>query len=776
MTSSTLSSLLSSPSTLTGGSSSSSSSGVNIISVPYRSKQQRRTLFVSLLSAVTLTLAFIGNPSFHDSVGTAMALPVASMRRQEVLMAPPSYMIRYDQSTTQQELVQESLPDSQDHYSSHLHSSKHDDHQHKKKHQQQQQQQHGDNKHNKVFVSSSTKVKQDIYQDRYLDLASRVSGKNRKQVKMIVDRENIENDSKEKWLKVYEEQDAREKRRIAAQEMKDEYFGMFAHYLGRQQRPRQQQQQQQRQRQGRDNNGHNSQMGFGHGLARGTIRFEQVQNVKDVEKEEVGDDKEEKKKKEGGDNVEGAEDDVEEKHTTVVNYAWVPDNEQGLDQDRDQDSTDDKKAHKIMGPVGYKKVAKSTPTIFYVPHQDDDALAMALSIREHIESGRRVIVHLYSDGINPLLRDIVAGDVPCTLHHMPIHRQNLTLQDVVTGRTHEFRNSLRALGVKDEDVFETGWSDVEPYLNYDAFKEKLRDLIVGYEDKYPGASHKCISGEYDTDATGRNPTHRACWDVATTLVDDNPGGWPSSNQLWDFRFYRTYTFYNPKHSRTAQYIRSLPQYLHYKQRALDQYKRWDPESGELAWGYHSVKPLIDASYHDPLLYIDMLDNDPIKPQNWRRKVHRDHHRDESQRPEMEKLDILKGSGGTNSITKSSSLSGHDHGDSLGQSLIETLVSESSSSVNNNVGGDGNGNARVGFSKGNKGWSERELQAQKEFLRSFQEAVKRPEGRGYSNKQDGNNNPTDLKSAASAGTTATTAAASRTAPHENTREPGLLLNL
>ncbi|KAG0343488.1 hypothetical protein BG004_005282 [Podila humilis] len=257
---------------------------------------------------------------------------------------------------------------------------------------------------------------------------------------------------------------------------------------------------------------------------------------------------------------------------------------------------------------------KEAPAIFYVPHQDDDALAMALAIREHIEAGRKVIVHLYSDGINAQLREIVAGVVtPCPLEHEPHQFSNLTLKDVVTGRTHEFRQSLRKLGIEDENIFETGWSDIEPVKDYQTFRNKLKDLILGYETKYPGASHKCISGMYDRDGLGRNPTHLACWDVARELIDDNPGGHPNSTEPWDFRFYRTYTYYKTHEQREAQFIRALPQYLKYKQRALDQYKKWKPSHGELAWGYHSVKILIDASYNDPYVYMDMLDNDPTNP-------------------------------------------------------------------------------------------------------------------------------------------------------------------
>ncbi|KAF9972687.1 hypothetical protein BGZ73_004176 [Actinomortierella ambigua] len=256
---------------------------------------------------------------------------------------------------------------------------------------------------------------------------------------------------------------------------------------------------------------------------------------------------------------------------------------------------------------------KNTPAIFYVPHQDDDALAMALGIREHIVAGRAVYVHLYSDGINAPLRDILNGKLPCPLHKTP-HHFNLTLDDVVTGRTHEFRQSLHALGVHPDHIFETGWSDLEPLQDYNRFKAKLRSLIVSYEAKFPGASHKCISGEYDKDSVGRNPTHRACWDAARDLVNEYPGGWPPTKAHWDFRFYRTYTYYKSPDKRIAQYIWSMPEHLPFKRRALDQYKHWDPKRGELAWGYHSVKTLIDAAYNDPHVYMDMLDNDPTNPE------------------------------------------------------------------------------------------------------------------------------------------------------------------
>ncbi|KAF8938394.1 hypothetical protein EDD21DRAFT_401122 [Dissophora ornata] len=395
-----------------------------------------------------------------------------------------------------------------------------------------------------------------------------------------------------------------------------------------------------------------------------------------------------------------------ESQTSIVGYAWVPTRGHRGHSVYDEDGKLRSAGVQVLedGPVGYKRVPKKTPAIFYVPHQDDDALAMALSIREHVESGRKVIVHLYSDGINALLRDLVAGDKACSVPHKA-HQYNLTLDDEVTGRTHEFRNSLKAMGVSDENIFETGWSDVEPYTDYDAFKEKLKHLIARYEAKYPGASHKCISGEYDRDGSGRNPTHRACWDAATDLLDEHPRGLPTSRQLWDFRFYRTYTFYKPPDLRSAQYIKTLPKFLKFKQQALDQYKRLEPEDGELAWGYHSVQVLIDASYTDPHLYIDMLDTDPLNPQTWLPKGQRAGERGQG---------ILGG------VHLEQTVNGTEILVVYQQQQQKLQQAGSPTAVD------------PGVDAGGEAWSESEIANRQAFVASLEAAFKKPNGEGYGN--------------------------------------------
>ncbi|KAG0346575.1 hypothetical protein BGZ54_005184, partial [Gamsiella multidivaricata] len=211
------------------------------------------------------------------------------------------------------------------------------------------------------------------------------------------------------------------------------------------------------------------------------------------------------------------------------------------------------------------------------------------------------------------------------------------------------------MGVLDEDIQETGWSDVEPYMNYSAFKERLRGLIVEYEMK-------------------------------------------------NSRFYRTYTFYKAQEQRSAQYIRFLPQYLSSKQRALDQYKRWVPENGEFAWGYHSVQYLIDASYTDPHLYIDMLDNDPVNPHKW----------------------IAASQGGSGDGTLESVPGRYEHTANGTRLLVG--ADEGSAEGASGSGGHVASGSDVDDDD-DKGWTEAENANRKQFIKSVEDAIKKPEGRG-----------------------------------------------
>ena len=249
---------------------------------------------------------------------------------------------------------------------------------------------------------------------------------------------------------------------------------------------------------------------------------------------------------------------------------------------------------------GTARAAARPPAIFYAPHQDDESLAMAGAIREHVEAGREVILVLLTRGENGGLLDIMNGTADCPLgQDCPgggAHRVGLGQDDIVRGRTAEFRAAARRLGVDRvvvRDRPDSAWGD------YPGFVQEVRATIQEFEARCPGASHKLVNGYRDV-VHGGNPdepnlTHKACREAAEGLAG------------LDFRFYWVYGYTYPQEQRTADYVLPLSanQFAR-KRQALAEYGHWDPERGRYALGYHSVGQLmIDPAAADPHEYIDL---------------------------------------------------------------------------------------------------------------------------------------------------------------------------
>ncbi|WP_156213536.1 PIG-L deacetylase family protein [Lentzea aerocolonigenes] len=248
-------------------------------------------------------------------------------------------------------------------------------------------------------------------------------------------------------------------------------------------------------------------------------------------------------------------------------------------------------------PTGTAQAA-TPPAIFYSPHQDDESLAMAGSIREHVEAGRKVVLVLLTRGENGGLLDIMNGTADCPLGtDCPgggSHSFGLVQDDIVRGRTAEFTAAARRLGV-DEIVRnrpDSAWGD------YAGFVQEVRDTILEFEARYPGASHKLVNGYRDViygyPEDEPNLTHKACREAAEGLD-------------LDLRFYWVYGYTWPLEKRTADYVLPLSdKQFARKRQALAEYSRWDPKRGRYALGYHSVGTLmIDPAAADPREYIDL---------------------------------------------------------------------------------------------------------------------------------------------------------------------------
>jgi len=239
------------------------------------------------------------------------------------------------------------------------------------------------------------------------------------------------------------------------------------------------------------------------------------------------------------------------------------------------------------------------PIIFYAPHQDDEAIGMAGAVQEQKEAGRAVYLVLLTDGVSEDWLKILDGRTFCRWHHT-YHDLPLTMEQMIWARKVEFVASAARLGADKIFILDDaqGLDDTEPYIDYRRFVPRVADAIKRFEAKFPGASHRLVSGSLDLLPDGTtNPTHRACWDAAASL----------RSQISDFKFYRVYTYFQPVAARTAQFQLNLkPAWRVAKQAALNEYKLFKPEAGRFAIGYHSAPELIDAAYNDDKEYLDLL--------------------------------------------------------------------------------------------------------------------------------------------------------------------------
>ena len=225
---------------------------------------------------------------------------------------------------------------------------------------------------------------------------------------------------------------------------------------------------------------------------------------------------------------------------------------------------------------------------------------MAGAIREQKDAGRKVYLVLLTNGINSALLDIMNGRATCDWHQTD-HHFGLSMEQMISARTDEFRASAKVLGV--DEVFSDPkdlLDDREPYqaTKYRGFVAKVADVMRRFEAKFPGASHNLVSGCLDPLCNGNpNETHLACWDAVLSL----------RGQISDFRFYRVYAYLWPEERRGAAVTVDLkPEWVTAKWEALDQYKLFAPDSGRYALGYHSFKDLIDNALHDAHEYYDVL--------------------------------------------------------------------------------------------------------------------------------------------------------------------------
>jgi LmbE family N-acetylglucosaminyl deacetylase len=288
----------------------------------------------------------------------------------------------------------------------------------------------------------------------------------------------------------------------------------------------------------------------------------------------------------------------------------------------------------------------SLPAVFWVPHQDDEALGFGAAIAEHKQAGRPVYLVLVSNGVNAGLQATMNGQqndgapVQCNLtydylpdpnisegflldtqaltslfpglfqiflpgQHDPFHHFNLSLEDVVRTRTNEFLASALSMGVDGVFILESeGIDDNRFYNDYENSVTEVTEAIREVMAIFPGASHKFPSGYLEAPAGNTNVTHKGTTEAALRAM--NQFG------LADALFYRIYTYGAPDQN-LAEYPVSVIQpiessWMAVKQNALLEYAVWAPDHDQYAMGYHSAASLFLPTMTIPYNYIDTAQN------------------------------------------------------------------------------------------------------------------------------------------------------------------------
>lgn len=132
--------------------------------------------------------------------------------------------------------------------------------------------------------------------------------------------------------------------------------------------------------------------------------------------------------------------------------------------------------------------------VFYIPHQDDEALTFGVAILNHVMAGHNVHIALLTDGSASGVRT----------------KLGMTVSDFVDARNREFEMSLAMLGIKPNNI--TYHNVTDGTLT----QTQAANIIRSYEAKYPNAKHKAFS--YTDAHTDHATTGKALKSLADTGV------------------------------------------------------------------------------------------------------------------------------------------------------------------------------------------------------------------------------------------------------------------
>lgn len=206
-------------------------------------------------------------------------------------------------------------------------------------------------------------------------------------------------------------------------------------------------------------------------------------------------------------------------------------------------------------------------SIFYSPHADDEVLSLGPSILYHKDKGHKIVVVLLSEG--------KASSAYEKLNDQLNEKELSTISrdEFANARVKEFKKSVEALGVKEEDIF------IYQLPDGDIQKDSVKKIMKEMNERYPSVTNHVMSY--------RDPhqDHAATGVALKELMEE------------DSEF--SGLFYIPvqehKNIESEGSFKVPDHLIEDFENSLNAYRIWDPEDGYYSIGYSSVSPYFDLA-------------------------------------------------------------------------------------------------------------------------------------------------------------------------------------
>lgn len=244
---------------------------------------------------------------------------------------------------------------------------------------------------------------------------------------------------------------------------------------------------------------------------------------------------------------------------------------------------------------------------FWAPHPDDETIGMGghIAQRARVDGPRPMVLFVFDARPSARQVQIYTGKKVCPWHGVAHQFAQVTAEGMNLSRSRriEANRAVLALGA------DFTYLDIPEEMVSDDFGLACRcvdEAVQRYAGAHPDAVHHFPAGPGDVHAglgTGHR-SHEAVWRAGRALEEvqrQQPVGWMGPPRVL---FHQVYAYTQPPEQRGLAIPLSDVD-LATKRRAMDEYRRWDPTIGQLAYGYHSVPELFDAAAADAHEYLEM---------------------------------------------------------------------------------------------------------------------------------------------------------------------------